>query len=334
MTQVPLAPPPPGQDPVTGKWLYLLWRRLTQAGQILWTVIDKTGSNLTDIATRNHVDLQNHNTTDYYHLTQANHTDLTDGGATTLHKHDHAAQDNLNSTDYTHLTAANHTDLTDGGDSTLHYHASDRSLANTTGLGTGVGTALAINVGTTGAPVLFDGALGTPSSGTLTNCTGLPAAGVTGTALVASAIGTTVQAYDADLTTWAGITPGANVGAFLATPTSANLATAVTDETGSGSLVFATSPTLVTPLLGTPTSGTLTNCTGLPLTTGVTGILPLANGGTGASLIDPNADRLAFWDDSVGAFAWLTAGSGLTITDTTITASGSGGGSRAYAARH
>jgi len=40
----------------------------------------------------------------------------------------------------------------------------------------------------------------------------------------------------------------------------------MTDETGSGSLVFATSPTLVTPVLGTPTSGDLSNCTGYPLT--------------------------------------------------------------------
>lgn len=52
------------------------------------------------------------------------------------------------------------------------------------------------------------------------------------------------------------------VATFLATPTSANLISAVTDETGSGALVFSTSPTLVTPLLGTPTSGVLTNCTG------------------------------------------------------------------------
>ena len=63
--------------------------------------------------------------------------------------------------------------------------------------------------------------------------------------------------------------PGAGVAAFLATPSSANLATAVTGETGTGALVFATSPALVTPALGTPASGTLTSCTGLP-TGGVT----------------------------------------------------------------
>jgi hypothetical protein len=54
---------------------------------------------------------------------------------------------------------------------------------------------------------------------------------------------------------------GAGVATFLGTPSSANLASAVTDETGTGALVFATSPTLTTPLLGTPTSGVLSNCT-------------------------------------------------------------------------
>lgn len=57
---------------------------------------------------------------------------------------------------------------------------------------------------------------------------------------------------------------GAGIATWLGTPSSANLASAITDETGSGALVFANTPTLVTPILGTPTSGTLTNCTGLP----------------------------------------------------------------------
>jgi hypothetical protein len=57
--------------------------------------------------------------------------------------------------------------------------------------------------------------------------------------------------------------------AQFAATTSAQLLGVISDETGTGSLVFATSPTLVTPALGTPASGTLTNCTGLPFAAGV-----------------------------------------------------------------
>jgi hypothetical protein len=88
----------------------------------------------------------------------------------------------------------------------------------------------------------------------------------------------------------------ADVQAFLANPTSANLRAAMTDETGTGVLVFNTSPTLITPILGTPTSGTLTNCTGLPVLTGIAGFgtgvaaaLAINTGSAGAPVVNGGA---------------------------------------------
>ena len=134
------------------------------------------------------------------------------------------------------------------------------------------------------SPTLVTPLLGTPTSGNLINCTGYAASGLGGL--------------------------GTGVATFLATPSSANLAAALTDETGSGAAVFASSPTLVTPLLGTPTSGNLINCTGYAAS-GLGGL------GTGVAtfLATPSSANLAAaLTDETGSGAAVFASSPTLVT--------------------
>ena len=131
MASNPLAPPPPSGDEM-GRWLFLLWKRLTATGQILWDTISFTGSNITDIETRNHADLQNLNTASYTHLTAANHTDLTDGGDTTLHQHSSVtvADESADTTCFPLFAPSATGNVQPKTNAALTYNASTNELAN------------------------------------------------------------------------------------------------------------------------------------------------------------------------------------------------------------
>ena len=140
--------------------------------------------------------------------------------------------------------------------------------------------------------------LGTPASGTLTNCTGLPVAtGVSGL--------------------------GTGVATFLATSSSANLRTALTDETGTGSAVFADTPTLVTPVIGAATGTSLT-ATGVIASTGTAGV-GYATGAGGAVTQGTSRTTGVTLDKTSGAItlfsaAGTTSATTFTVTNSTVAA--------------
>lgn len=288
------------------------------------------------------------------------------------------------------------------------YDDSGVSLGTPISIARSTGTVTITGLAATNAALTTPN-IGTPSAGTLSNCTGLPiSTGVSGL--------------------------GTGVATFLATPSSANLRSAITDEEGTGSLVFeGGAPTFsdiqindaagtvrgiiyqtsgvnrwgifasttaetgsdagsnfsitrfedsgvslgsalsIVRSTGVVTVGELALTTDLAIANGGTGAstataaatnlglgtgdspqftavnighatdttlarssagnlsiegnviyraggtdVALADGGTGASLTDPNADRIMFWDDSAGAVTWLSAGTGLSISGTTL----------------
>lgn len=143
---------------------------------------------------------------------------------------------------------------------------------------------------------------GSGGSGTVTSVSVVSANGLAGSVATA----TTTPAVTLS-TTITGLLKGNGTAISAATP-----GTDYVTPTGSETLTNKT-------INGA--SNTLTILAGSQLS----GQTPLANGGTGANLTDPNDDRILFWDDSAGAVTWLTAGTGLSISGTTITATGTGG---------
>ena len=149
-----------------------------------------------------------------------------------------------------------------GSGATVNIASGAKKMVYTDGAGSGAAVFDADPTAATGGTVTSVGTTGTVNgitlTGTVTSSGNLTLGGTLGSVDLTSQITGTLPVGNGGT----GITSlGTGVATWWGTPSSANLASAVTDETGSGSLVFANSPTFVTPALGTPASGTLSGCT-------------------------------------------------------------------------
>lgn len=172
------------------------------------------------------------------------------------------------------------------------------AVGSITGLGTGVATALAVNVGSAGAFVTFNGALGTPSSGTLTNATGLPiVAGTTGTLSVARG-GTGVTTIAArsiwlanSLDTITSVTPGAGQSIRI---NAGNTAWEAYTPGGTGTV------TDVSVVTANGVSGSVATSTTTPAITLTLGAITPTTV-NGLTLLDPAAGDLSITGSTMGA---------------------------------